>query len=883
MATGTGQDRTLAKALARHRSSAARAILFERLWPRLLPLVLIAALYATVAWFGLFRIMPDWARLAHAFLFVLAALGALWLLAGVRRPAAAEIDRRLELTNALQHQPLAAQDEALAQGAGDPFAEALWKAHRARLASQLRGLQTPLPKPDIPRRDPLALRAVVALFAVTAFAWSFGSGGGRLSDVLYSHASFNTPPPRIDAWVTPPAYTRRPPVYLAGGQDTAAAAAPSSMPPETAAIAPNVTVPQGSIVTVRITGGYGEPALAFTGADAAAVPLEADEASPAGQTGYTFTLDSAGALALSLNEDPLANWTFAVIPDAPPVIDFAKPDEEAVKQAGNGALELNYTLSDDYGVTSARGVLSLLEADRGYRPLYEVPELPLALPMRRDETAARTTRNLTDHPFAGRTMMLELEATDAASQTARSAGREITLPARPFSNPLARAIAEQRQILALNADDAAYIFALLEAIMLRPEDFITTPSHMLGLSTIRARLAMAETDDEYRSVADYMWEVALGIENGNLTDAERRLQQAQQALRDALQNGASDEEIARRIEELREAMNDFLREFAENARRNPQAQAQQNQQNQQQMGQRDLDRMLDQMRELSEQGARAQAEQMLSQLENMLNNLQMGQQAQGQQGQGNRMQQQMNELGEILREQQRLMDETQRAERGQQGEGEQGQEGEGQQGQGQQGQGQQGQGQQGQNGQPMPGQRQGQGQGQGFGGLGEEQRALQDRLGRFMDGMQGSGIEPGEEFGRAQGEMGEAGQSLGQGDGQGALGNQADALNALRQGAQDMMQQMQEQAGDQPGQQNGQGQGGGTQAQGGTNGPDDRDPLGRPRASTGPDFGDSVRLPDEIDIQRAREILEEIRRRLGNAISPQLEKDYLERLLDFNR
>jgi catalase (peroxidase I) len=60
----------------------------------------------------------------------------------------------------------------------------------------------------------------------------------------------------------------------------------------------------------------------------------------------------------------------------------------------------------------------------------------------------------------------------------------------------------------------------------------------------------------------------------------------------------------------------------------------------------------------------------------------------------------------------------------------------------------------------------------------------------------------------------------------------------------------------------------------------DRDPLGRPRATTGPDFGDSVKVPDEIDVQRARRILEEIRRRLGNALSPELERNYLERLLD---
>ena len=98
---------------------------------------------------------------------------------------------------------------------------------------------------------------------------------------------------------------------------------------------------------------------------------------------------------------------------------------------------------------------------------------------------------------------------------------------------------------------------------------------------------------------------------------------------------------------------------------------------------------------------------------------------------------------------------------------------------------------------------------------------------------------------------------------------QGRALEALRRGAQDMMQQLQAMQGDDGG-----------SGEGGRQRSADRDPLGRPRATTGPDFGDSVQVPDEIDVQRARRILEAIRKRLGNALSPELERDYLERLLE---
>ena len=59
----------------------------------------------------------------------------------------------------------------------------------------------------------------------------------------------------------------------------------------------------------------------------------------------------------------------------------------------------------------------------------------------------------------------------------------------------------------------------------------------------------------------------------------------------------------------------------------------------------------------------------------------------------------------------------------------------------------------------------------------------------------------------------------------------------------------------------------------------DTDPLGRPLR--GRDYGDdtTVKVPGEIDVQRARRILEELRRRFGDVLRPQQELDYIERLL----
>ena len=59
-----------------------------------------------------------------------------------------------------------------------------------------------------------------------------------------------------------------------------------------------------------------------------------------------------------------------------------------------------------------------------------------------------------------------------------------------------------------------------------------------------------------------------------------------------------------------------------------------------------------------------------------------------------------------------------------------------------------------------------------------------------------------------------------------------------------------------------------------------RDPLGRPIGSRGSIGSNEHMLPEGDSAARARALLDEIRRRVGEQRRPQLELDYLRRLLD---
>lgn len=859
--------RSLAGRLALSRLATRVSMTVERGWPLLLPLLIVASLFLSLSWLGLFPRLPDVARIVLVVAFGLAALAALYPLRFFKLPSAAEVDRRIEAANQLQHSPVLVQTDR-PSGKESIFSQALWREHQKRMADKLGNLGADLPRARVPERDPWGLRAVAALLLVTAFAFSFGPSGGRLSDGFRAHAARDIVPPRIDAWVTPPAYTGKPPIFLTTPViDNNAKQAAATF-----------TVPQGSDVSLRVTGGSGEETLSFadksgnaraidpTGPQAAAIKAAAVNPATPKLRQFTGKLTADGTLTLKSGEADLGQWAFAVIPDKPPTIRFLGEPKRAV----NGAFELNYQIDDDYGAATAKAVFALVDpAAPGAHPLYGPPEMPLALPRRGGKAnAAKTTKDLTEHVWAGASIKLSLVATDDAGHTATSETKTIVMPERPFANPLARAVIEQRRLLALDANAKPRVLDLMDAITLRPEDTFDNMSHYLAIMSARSRLKMSDSDEQLRSEVTYLWEIALGIEEGNLSAAEKRLRQAQQALQDAIKRGASDEEIEKAMKELREAMNEFLQEFAERAKQNPNAP--QMQQNGRELRQSDIDRMMDQIENLAKSGDRDKAQELLSQLENMMNNLQAGRQQQGGE-QDSEMRQQMDKLGEIMRRQQEMMNDTYRMDQMQRGQGQRDQDQQQQDGDQQLG----GQDQD----KPGPGDdrdplaRKKQMTAQEFADamkqLQEGQGQLQSELDKLKKGLEGMGMQPNEGFGEAGKSMGNAEKSLGEGEGDQAVGHQGRALEALRKGAKEMMKQLQAMQGDQGGSQ-----------EGGRQQDADRDPLGRPRASRGPDFGDSVKVPDEIDVQRARQILEAIRKRLGNALSPDIERSYLERLLE---
>jgi uncharacterized protein (TIGR02302 family) len=788
------------------------ALLWERLWPALWPVLFVLGLFALAALFDLLPLLPVWGHLALLAVFVLALGGAAWR--GFRRfrlPDTPASRRRLELASGLAHRPLTALTDRPAGGLG-PEAEALWQAHRARLAAELARLKVGRPRAGLAAHDPHGLRAALVLLLVIGVVVAGAEAPERLRRALLpSLAAAPLPPPLLDVWVTPPAYTGAAPIFLTTGTAPAANGSATG-----GAQGPGpIAVPEGSTVLAQLQGGSGTPELV---ADERPSPFkEIDPGTFRGEARIVL----GDHLIVRQGGATLADWTLSVIPDNPPVIDLAKPPSGTSR----AVLRLEYKASDDYGIEKVTAIIRRDDDHGGPGGGAITLDLPLPAPNPRSAQAA-SFHDLSAHPWAGLPVLLRLQARDGSGQTGSSKPVHIVLPERAFANPVARAIITERKRLTMAPDERLPVAQNLYRIAAQPEAYGGDPVVTLGLRVAERRVLEQDNANAVPEVQALLWDIALRLEEGSLSSAMRELRAAQQALEEALQRGASDQEIQRLMDRLQQAMNQYLEQLQQQAQNGkmPPPNGRQGQS----VSRDDLQRMLDQARDLARSGARDAARQMLSQLQDMLESLRAQQQGQQQQnGQAGQAMQMLRDLDQLSRRQQQLLDrsfkDSQRQQMGEQPD-------------------------------TQPG--------------ASDQQKLRQQLGELMrkfGEMSGDIPKP---LGDAEQAMRDAEQSLQQGDARGAVDPQSRALDALQKGAQAMADSLMRQFGQQqrPGMGN---------EQVGQN----RDPLGRGDTGTGMiDTGD-VKIPEQADLQRAREILDELRRRSAERLRPKPERDYIDRLL----
>jgi uncharacterized protein (TIGR02302 family) len=811
------------------------ALFWERVWPPCWPALAALGVFLVLALFDFLPKLPGLVQAA-----ILIGLGAAFM-AGVAAafgrtgvPDITSARRRIEQASGLEHRPLQALSDR-PSGTPDAASAALWEAHRRRMAAAARRLRIGLPHAGFAARDPFGLRAVLAILLLLAAIDAGSDWRDRLVRSLRPDIAGRSAvaTASLDAWVTPPDYTGLAPQFLR---------------PEATE---TLRIPTGSKLLAQVHGGSATPSLA--------IDSEAKDFDAVDKQNFraAATLTTGKQLAVTQAGTTLGKWQIEVIPDNPPTIGFAKTPAGTE----HAALRIDYRASDDYGVESAKAVI---RRDGGNPD--ETIELDMPLPgLHLKEAQATSYHDLSPHPWAGLPVEIRLVATDALGQTGESEPVRMKLPERKFEHPVARAIIDQRKELVSDPSSRLAVADTLSDLRERPQLYRDDTVAFLAMRLAEERLRLNDDAKSTAEVQQILWDTALRIEDGRMSLAEREMRRLQQELQDALAKNAPDEEIDRLMKELQQALDRYLQALAENMARNPE-QFQQPIDPSKVISSRDLQRMLDRARDLARNGARDQARELLSQLQNMLENLRMARPGQMPQQGSSQAQKMMRDMHDLMQRQQQLLDRSFRA---QQQQGQQGQQGR---------MGQRGQ-QQGQQPGQQPGQQQGGDQPDPNGQLGDaagQQEGLRRTLGEMMRRLgDGLGDIP-EPLGRAERAMRDATEALQQRQPGEAIGPQTEALDQLQQAARDFAQQMQRRMQGQWGNPN-------DDDLGATDGtPRDRverDPLGRPLSNNGTyDQGD-VKIPDQNTLQKAREILDELRRRAGERSRPEIELDYIDRLL----
>lgn len=866
----------------------------EAFWP----LLILIAVFLTAALLGLWeRAAPQMGALA-TLVFLVAAL--LMFLRGwprFNRPSQAAAQDALDRESELR--PLSSLTDRPADP--NPSAQPLWRAHVERLARDAQRLRPPSFSAAWQKLDPYLLRAIVPGVLAVALIFGWSSAPQRLTQAfLPDYGSLvGADNMQIEAWVTPPAYSGRAPIFISQEMNT-------------------LRVPAGSEVTLRAQARSAPRLEVRTDGDQIRSKFVS---TPDGAYEAKTVLTADSRLAVRWWGERQA-WQLNVEPDEPPTAKFVSNPVLSAKDE----TVFSWRGGDDYGIEKAELSFRLKDPhpaapDEEARVDVPIPGVyPRMIgedpdPDDEEDEGESVSLDLTRHKWAGLEVVTCIIATDGAGQESVCADNEahtFIMPNKLFLQPLAQATQEARVTvlreprkydasefnpatlksgaiteepvnqLEYAPDDIRLAALMLDAITFEGPRYFNDYTIYLALRNARGILDTAPTKEEADTVDSILWSAALKAEYGSAADALAALLAARRALEKALRDGASEEEIKRLTEAFRQAAENYVAAKMAEALANGIPQAQQNMDGElgesgQGLGSNSFEDMLNALEDLAETGASDQARQLLSDITNMLENLEF-QQGQGSGSDGFPMPGQeggegdeddasqeerevsdmMERLSELLREQRELNDDTLE-------QGRDGQPGEPQQNGGEQG-----------------GQQFGENDGPGGNSpqsLADRQQALRQMLEELIEQAEnGSAGEPGEDGTDTAGVLGDTDLETLEDIGRA----QRRAEDALREGRQSFAERNQEQA---------------TRLLRDLNGElaealdelrEERlgepqndaqrtDPFGRPIG--GANDGNDVSVPDAAERQRAKDILEELRRRYGDAIEEE-ERDYLERLLD---
>jgi len=803
-----------------------------------------------------------------------------------KRPNRSAARRRVEHDSGAKHRPLDVIDDSPA------ISKDVWPAHYKTARNTAENLKASKLRPTLAPMDKYYLRFVLPCAVGLAMMVGFGDNIERLRRSLSPtwQSAINPSDATYEAWVDPPKYTGRPPLYFKDKN--------------------TIDVPAGSELVARISGVKTAPRLKL-----GSRYLRLKKLGPKSFEARAILKDKTTARWRVGTQEK--KWALNVLPDNAPTVTFG---EEPPKADKRDRLAFTYSFEDDYGVEAFELEMRLLTENPIAAEERSTVTIPLSSGSVKRARDVDVALDLTKHIWAGRKVAGRIIVKDGIGQNAQSKEAFFTVPDKIFIEPLAKAIIEQRNLVIEGKGDytaepknvdfskAPYFdtyqpeyrmarapaqiqraAVLMDAITDKPTGIFSDPAVYMGLKNVHGRLRYGRKASDLRGITEDLWRIAIRAEFGVLGTALEEMREAKEALQDGMARHAPEREIETLFDRYDIAVENYMEELRRKAFEEGNI-AEGGGEGGGGRNADEIEELLKAIEEANRIGDTEGARKALARLAELLENMEI-QLTQGGQGEGGEdslggemseeMKKSLEELADLLGDQRELQDETRQAEN-------EAQEKEEQEGSDDQSGQQQGEGT------LSPGE------------LAARQNALEDALDALGQALPEDGAgspiageqdEDGTAAGQIEDENGTAGagEEDAEGDQNGGNGDsQEDAASSLAE-AGEAMRESQEllQSGDLAGANDAQseairalrragqslaesGRQNGVDGESGDSAEND-DPLGRNEGDF--DTQGDADIDPRDNATRSRELREELRRRAAEQERDQREREYLERLL----
>lgn len=602
------------------------------------PLICLVAVFISMALVGVSEKLPSWG-------FQIFAMSTLIISAyfGHKRfkwPSKSDIENKITAFNRLDFNPYRAIDDAPATDLTYEQ-KLLWRRHRLYAASLRNRAWPALPHPNLSHIDKYGLRFLSIALLIGAWFYTSSNKAEILKTAFIPErpAFLYVHPYEAELWITPPEYTRIAPMYLKNSGNTL------------------IEVPEGSTVTARTNKGWISPTLK--------TPTESIKLSGNRKQGYTaeaITAQKSGPYSISSFLIPRLKTHLKLIPDLKPILSIV----EGPETDENKRLHIRYASKDDFGLSE---VTVEINADEMIKRRIGNPKPFTQTTHLNGQTFIDQTLSLdlSDHALAGLPVEVVLSAKDTKGQIKSTKTYSTILPELEFSHPMARQLAAIRKELLWSADiDSIRLFSNNIYQMRETKDaYKNDPIVYLGLTTLFYRMRNIEriSGKDIGEIRNLMWSLALHIDGGSLRVASENLQDALSRMAQALDNpNMTDEDFNTLQQQLESAMAEYMNSLMSELAAKFQEQGKDfqipDELREQMQDNVNTNEFLQKMMNALENGSRADVAEALRQMEQMLQsmeNMKIEPLSEDMQ----KYIEEMAKLKEIIRDQEKLLDETQ--------------------------------------------------------------------------------------------------------------------------------------------------------------------------------------------------------------------------------